>query len=138
MRLPEDGFDRRRQEFQAIVRRENDRNERRRISGRHRTIIIIMSNQLLEAGRQYWDLTAETYDQVFPETLVGRAMRGAVWTALEQAFQSGQRVLELNCGTGIDAVHLAERGVRVLACDLSPRMTEIAAQRGVANDVAEL
>jgi SAM-dependent methyltransferase len=97
-----------------------------------------MSSQLLEAGRQYWDLTAETYDQVFPETLVGRAMRGAVWTALEHAFQSGQRVLELNCGTGIDAVHLAERGIRVLACDLSPRMTEIATQRSVANEVAEL
>ena len=96
-----------------------------------------MSSQLLEAGRQYWDLTAETYDQVFPETLVGRAQRGAVWTALEQAFQSGQRVLELNCGTGIDAVHLAEKGVRVLACDLSPRMVEIAAQRSAANEAAE-
>lgn len=96
-----------------------------------------MSNQVLEAGRQYWDLTAETYDQVFPETLIGRAQRGAVWTALEQAFQSGQRVLELNCGTGMDAVHLAKNGIRVLGCDLSPRMIELAAQRSVASEVAE-
>lgn len=97
-----------------------------------------MSSQLREAGRQYWDQTAETYDQVFPETLVGQAQRSAVWKELEQAFQSGQRVLELNCGTGIDAVHLAERGVRVLACDLSPRMVEIAARRSVAKAVAPL
>jgi SAM-dependent methyltransferase len=97
-----------------------------------------MSRQLLEAGRQYWDQTAETYDQVFPETLVGRAQRGAVWKALEHAFQGGQRVLELNCGTGIDAVHLAERGIRVLACDLSPRMVELAARRSVASGVAKL
>lgn len=97
-----------------------------------------MSSQLLDAGRQYWDLTAETYDRVFPETLVGRAQRGAVWMELEQAFQRGQRVLELNCGTGIDAVHLAEKGIRVLACDISPRMVEIAAQRSVATDVATL
>lgn len=97
-----------------------------------------MSNPLLEAGRQYWDQTAETYDQVFPETLVGRAQRGAVWKQLEQAFQSGQRVLELNCGTGIDAVHLAEREIRVLACDLSPRMIEVGVRRSVAHAVAQL
>jgi SAM-dependent methyltransferase len=99
---------------------------------------IPMSNQLLEAGRQYWDQTAETYDQIFPETLVGRAQRGAVWKELEQAFQSGQRVLELNCGTGIDAVHLAKKGIRVLACDLSPRMIEVAVRRSVASEVANL
>lgn len=97
-----------------------------------------MSNQLLEAGRRYWDQTAETYDQVFPETLVGRAQRGAVWTELDRAFHSGQRVLELNCGSGIDAVHLAEKGIRVLACDLSPRMIEVAGRRSVASDVATL
>jgi SAM-dependent methyltransferase len=37
--------------------------------------------------------------------------------------------LELNCGTGVDALHLAERGVKVLACDISPRMVELARER---------
>ena len=37
-------------------------------------------------------------------------------------LKAGERVLELNCGTGEDAVHLARRGVRVLATDNSPRM----------------
>jgi SAM-dependent methyltransferase len=98
---------------------------------------IVMSSPALEASRRYWDVTAETYDQIFPETVVGKAQRGAVWRELDRVFQSGQRVLELNCGTGIDAVHLAERGIRVLACDLSPRMVEVAVRRSVAANVTE-
>ena len=95
-----------------------------------------MKNQLLEASRDYWDTTAETYDQIFPETLVGRIQRKAVWRELDRVFRSGQRVLELNCGTGIDAVHLAEKGIRVLACDLSPRMIELATDRSIVANVA--
>ena len=97
-----------------------------------------MSSPPLEASRRYWDVTAETYDQVFPETLIGKAQRGAVWRELDRVFQSGQKILELNCGTGIDAVHLAERGVQVVACDLSPRMVELAVRRSAAASVAEL
>ena len=97
-----------------------------------------MSSPILEASRHYWDGTADTYDQVFPETLVGKAQRNAVWRELDRAFQSGQRVLELNCGTGIDAVHLASRGVRVLSCDLSPRMVELARRRSIASNVNDL
>jgi SAM-dependent methyltransferase len=96
-----------------------------------------MSSPLLEVRRQYWDVTAETYDEIFPETLVGRLQRDAVWRELECAFHVGQRILELNCGTGIDAVHLAERGIRVLACDLSSRMIELATRRATAANVAK-
>ena len=94
-----------------------------------------MKTQLLEA-RDYWNATAESYDQIFPETLVGKIQRDAVWRVLDRMFQSGQRILELNCGTGIDAAHLAQRGVRVLACDLSPRMIELATQRSIASNLA--
>lgn len=80
-------------------------------------------------GETYWNKVAETYDQIFPHTLVGRVQRDIVWHELERVFQPGRRILELNCGTGIDAVHLAESGVTVLACDISPRMIEIARQR---------
>ena len=51
----------------------------------------------------------------------------AVWRELLRTFHPGQRVLEINCGTGIDAVSLGERGIRVLACDIAPRMIELAA-----------
>jgi SAM-dependent methyltransferase len=86
----------------------------------------------------YWNKAAETYDRVFAHTLIGRAERNAVWRELGRLFHSGQRILELNCGTGIDAVHLAESGVRVLACDIAPRMIEKARHRLASTRLGEL
>src|SRR5580658_3108676 len=82
----------------------------------------------LKARTQYWDAAATKYDQDFTSTLIGQTRRHSVWRDLERAFCPGQRVLELNCGTGIDAIHLAARGIQVLACDISPRMIELARQ----------
>jgi ubiquinone/menaquinone biosynthesis C-methylase UbiE len=61
-----------------------------------------------------------------------------VWQELALAFRPGQRILELNCGTGIDAVYLAKKGVRILACDISPRMIEVSCQRAHAAEVSAL
>ena len=84
------------------------------------------------SNRVYWDRTAENYDRIFSETVVGRIQRDAVWHEIDKIFQPGMRILELNCGTGIDAVHLAARGVRVVACDLSSGMIHAARQRSSA------
>jgi SAM-dependent methyltransferase len=56
-------------------------------------------------------------------------MRRQVWRELDTTFASGDRVLELNCGTGVDAVHLAERGIQITACDISGGMIERARRR---------
>jgi len=76
-----------------------------------------------------FDHVAETYDEVFTNSLIGRAQRESVWKELDRCFHRGQRILELNCGTGVDAAHLAERGIEVLACDVAPRMIQVARQR---------
>ncbi len=76
-----------------------------------------------------FDAVAATYDETFTHSLIGGAQRRATWRELDRAFRPGQRVLELNCGTGFDAVHLADRGIEVVACDVSPRMIEVARQR---------
>jgi 2-polyprenyl-3-methyl-5-hydroxy-6-metoxy-1,4-benzoquinol methylase len=93
---------------------------------------------LTGSTQPYWDKAAETYDQVFTHTLIGRAEREAVWQELGRIFHSGQRILELNCGTGVDAAHLAESGVRVLACDIAPRMIEVARQRVSSTGLGQL
>ena len=85
----------------------------------------------------YWDTAAETYDRDFAGTLVGKTRRYAVWRDLGRVFRPDQRILELNCGTGIDAVHLAKQGVRVLACDISPRMIELARQLASVTKVSQ-
>ena len=76
-----------------------------------------------------FDSVADTYDDTFTNSLIGRAQREAVWLELDRCFHPGQRVLELNCGTGVDAIHLGERGVEVLACDIAARMIEVARRR---------
>jgi SAM-dependent methyltransferase len=74
-------------------------------------------------------LIAERYDETFTRTTIGKAQRGVVWNALSQAFSAGEHILELNCGTGEDALFLARRGILVTACDASATMVAIAKRR---------
>jgi ubiquinone/menaquinone biosynthesis C-methylase UbiE len=79
--------------------------------------------------RAPFDAVAEKYDQGFTFSKIGQAQRSAVWRELERTFHAGDRVLEIGCGTGVDACFLAERGVKVVACDSSPAMIQVAARR---------
>lgn len=76
-----------------------------------------------------FDAVAETYDETFTLSRIGRAQRAAVTAELDRVFHPGEHILEINCGTGVDAAYLANRGLKVLACDSSPRMIEIAQRR---------
>jgi SAM-dependent methyltransferase len=76
-----------------------------------------------------FDAVADDYDELFTESRIGRAQRAPVWTELKKAFRSGDRVLEIGCGTGVDACFLGNCGVRVVACDSSPRMLAVTARR---------
>lgn len=95
-------------------------------------------SQITRPMRAYFDKAAETYDQAFTHTVIGRAERDAVWQELGRIFHSGHRILELNCGTGVDALYLAESGVSVLACDIAPRMIDIARRRLSSTTLGEL
>jgi ubiquinone/menaquinone biosynthesis C-methylase UbiE len=90
-----------------------------------------VTTSTLEAkiSRAPFDAIAETYDQGFTFSKIGQAQRSAVWRELGRTFHAGDRVLEIGCGTGVDACFLAERGVKVVACDSSPAMIQVAARR---------
>jgi ubiquinone/menaquinone biosynthesis C-methylase UbiE len=76
-----------------------------------------------------FDAIAERYDETFTSSKIGRAQRASVWKELGKAFRTGDRVLEIGCGTGVDACFLAERGVTVIACDSSPQMIAVTTRR---------
>jgi ubiquinone/menaquinone biosynthesis C-methylase UbiE len=76
-----------------------------------------------------FDAIAARYDECFTTSKIGRAQRASVWKELERAFRPGDSVLEIGCGTGVDACLLAERGVNVVACDSSPQMLNLAIRR---------
>mgnify|MGYP001177782838 CR=1 FL=1 len=72
-----------------------------------------------------FDHIAGSYDKTFTETATGRGQRAIVQDYLENKINAGASVLELNCGTGEDAVWLAKHGAQVLATDVSAEMVAI-------------
>jgi ubiquinone/menaquinone biosynthesis C-methylase UbiE len=79
-----------------------------------------------------FDRLAEHYDDIFTCSLIGRAQRDAVWSIVTQTFHRGDSILELNCGTGEDALFLSRMGVSVFACDASEQMIAVAKRRCAA------
>lgn len=79
-----------------------------------------------------FDGLAARYDELWTNAVTGRLQRQAVWRALAGLFRSGERVADLGCGTGEDAVWLARVGVQVYAVDAAPAMVRIAAARALA------
>jgi SAM-dependent methyltransferase len=66
--------------------------------------------------------TAAHYDAFSDDHPHLTRMREQVYDAVVRALPRGARILELNAGTGTDAVHLAQLGYRVHATDIAPGM----------------
>ncbi len=84
------------------------------------------------------DAIADTFDVVFTNSATGHAQRILVWRELELCFRSGNRVLEIDCATGVDAAHLADFGIEVWACEESPKMLEQARRRIASSELGTL
>ena len=76
-----------------------------------------------------FDSLAATYDDLFTRSMIGRAQRDAVWAAMINTFKPGSHILELNCGTGEDALFFARHEVSLVACDASEKMIQTARDR---------
>ena len=68
--------------------------------------------------------TGEKYDAFAQDHPNLTRMRNKVYAHLERYLPGGGRILELNAGTGIDAVELARRGYSVHATDIAQGMLE--------------
>ena len=88
--------------------------------------------------RTTFDPVATTYDDDFTRTPIARLMRQAVWARMDAHFHAGMRVLELGCGTGEDALCLAQRGAHVTATDASVNMLVATQQKAKQAGVVEL
>jgi ubiquinone/menaquinone biosynthesis C-methylase UbiE len=81
--------------------------------------------------QQAFDTIAREYDVSFTNTLIGTAQRNIVRKYLEQTHINEKKlnVLELNCGTGEDALWFGKNGHNVLATDISESMLAIAQKK---------
>lgn len=76
-----------------------------------------------------FDDMAEAYDEVFTNSPMGRVLRDLIWKRLARSYGPAQRILELNCGTGEDAIWLCQGGLKVLATDASAAMLAAARRK---------
>ncbi len=84
-----------------------------------------------------FDAMAERYDQEFSRSVIGTLMRETVHRILDRTFIGARHILELGCGTGEDALHLARRGHLILATDAGENMIEVASRKVQAAELQD-
>lgn len=79
-----------------------------------------------------FDRMAIDYDEEFSHAMLGSLLRKRVWRIVDQCFTTGDQILELNCGTGEDALHLLQKGVHVHATDASEEMLQLVEKKSTS------
>lgn len=81
-----------------------------------------------------FDKSALTYDDTFTHSNIGRYLRERVHGYLCQSLPDEKKlsILELNCGTGEDAIYFARKGHLVTATDSSLQMLAAAKRKAEA------
>ena len=90
--------------------------------------------------QQSFDTIAENYDSTFTQSKIGKVQREIIWNYLEKvlANRKNLKILELNCGTGEDAIWFAKKGHSVLATDQSDKMLQITKKKAIENKISDI
>lgn len=83
----------------------------------------------LHETREAFDSVAADYDGDRGNNAAIRDMRAEMWRWLDAVFAPGSRLLDLGCGTGLDAVRMARAGHHITATDWSAEMVRRTADR---------
>ncbi len=86
--------------------------------------------------RDAFDSVAADYDGPRGNNLLIQEMRAQMWRSLDAVFSQPSRLLDLGCGTGLDAIRMARRGHAVAATDWSPRMVQRTIARAEEQNVS--
>src|SRR5689334_17953897 len=88
-----------------------------------------MTQPPLDTIAEAFSRTAEKYDAFAEDHPHLTRMRKKVYSHVFQYVPQGARILELNAGTGTDAVQLAQRGYIIHATDIAPGMLSRLAEK---------
>jgi SAM-dependent methyltransferase len=97
----------------------------------HPRQVSLDEGQLLETQRAF-DSVAADYDGPRGNNELIQRMRVTLWDTVHGEVPPGAHLLDLGCGTGIDALEFARRGFHVVATDWSPLMVERTRARAAA------
>jgi 2-polyprenyl-3-methyl-5-hydroxy-6-metoxy-1,4-benzoquinol methylase len=95
-----------------------------------------MQRQLRET-RDAFDSVAADYDGPRGNNALIQDMRSEMWRTLDATFAPESRLIDLGCGTGLDAVRMARVGHHVTATDWSQRMVERTRERAEREQLAD-
>ncbi|MGK4566189.1 class I SAM-dependent DNA methyltransferase [Flavobacterium sp. 3HN19-14] len=86
--------------------------------------------------RADFDAAAANYDSTFTNSVIGKLQRKYVYRHLSKIIEGKNlNILEINCGTGEDAIWLAEKGHLVTATDVSENMIAVAKSKNAGKDI---
>ena len=99
-----------------------------------------MSTQDLQAHlrdtQDAFDSVAADYDGPRGNNAAIQDMRDEMWRWLDASFAPRSKLIDLGCGTGLDAVRMAGLGHSVTATDWSPQMVERTRERAARAPLA--
>jgi SAM-dependent methyltransferase len=100
------------------------------------TTVQSTTSPMLADTQLAFDSVAAIYDGPRGNNALIARMRDLSWQQIARYIPAPARLLDIGCGTGIDAQHFAQNGYSVLATDWSPQMVERAAGRAIALDLS--
>jgi SAM-dependent methyltransferase len=76
----------------------------------------------LQDTQDAFDSVAADYDGPRGNNAMIQDMRSEMWRWLDATYAPGSRLIDIGCGTGLDAIRMAQLGHRITATDWSPQM----------------
>src|SRR5271169_4594125 len=83
-----------------------------------------MTHPSFDVIAEAFSRTAEKYDAFAADHPNQTRMRNKVYSHFTRLVSPGSHILELNCGTGTDAIYLARHGYQVHATDIAVGMLD--------------
>lgn len=82
-----------------------------------------------------FDSAASTYDDDFSDTAFAEVLRERFYETAASCFPKTGHLLDIGCGTGVDAAFFSGPGYRVTGLDASEAMLEVAAAKAIPGAV---
>ena len=98
-------------------------------SGNSATAPSVRTEPQLRQTQDAFDSVAADYDGPRGNNSLIQQMREEMWRWLDVTFPAASRLIDIGCGTGLDAIRMARLGHQITAIDWSPLMAQRTGER---------